>query len=633
MNARIPSARCLLAQIALVALTMTGCSSVYMKGTPFYKGEYSKPQAAAADRVNLWPLAYYHEPALSVLWPLGEKTDDHIALRPLFSVHKLDQTKREYNLLWPLAQFDFLTQDHRIFPFFWGKGHDAQCPYFVAFPFFWYARDEYLALFPLLIHSYGCGPRSTHVLWPLFHSESGAGESGWRAWPLVGSYQHGSKGYRFLLWPLCNEWRDGDEVLRLALPLYYSKHEKDEGWSLLLPLYWRCYDEKRSLLISPIYARGRKGDRRWEVVFPLYFRSRKREKSKILTPLFGKFTYRNRTVWILSPLATSLTEKTSGRSVWFLAPLIHVEKKWNHWKHHVLPLYYYDGGERTFVSLPVSWKKGDGRGFLGVLGPLFFRKYSGGGNDRQTFAPFPLVSFYNQHGHEGFWVWPFFSRDKSKKGAKGYALWPLFHYRFHPKKTKVTVFPLFTAKRTVSSYKREDETTRRILRKSLWCFPTFWLKRHEESLKKPAAEVAEKKAHGSNRLWPFWHYRFRGKDLKEFCILGWLYDYKHKIHRPAEHDRLTSMATLPPSPPQAVRQRLKEKPVDYVRSRVLWRLMHYERVDHHSTLDIFPFITWDRNTDTKFRKFSFAWRFFRYERDDEGRLKLDLLFIPVCRGK
>ena len=32
---------------------------------------------------HLWPLVYYRDPALSVLWPIGEKTDEHFAIRPL----------------------------------------------------------------------------------------------------------------------------------------------------------------------------------------------------------------------------------------------------------------------------------------------------------------------------------------------------------------------------------------------------------------------------------------------------------------------------------------------------------------------------------------------------------------------
>ena len=103
-----------------------------MKGTPFYTGEYGIRQGHVEDRVNVWPLLYYREPALSIAWPFIEKTDEHIALRPVFSVYGLDDAERVYNVLWPLGQFDFQHDRHRIFPAFWGE--DYAC----LFPLYWH---------------------------------------------------------------------------------------------------------------------------------------------------------------------------------------------------------------------------------------------------------------------------------------------------------------------------------------------------------------------------------------------------------------------------------------------------------------------------------------------------------------
>ena len=58
-------------------LVLTGCSTAAMKGTPFYTGEYPVREGPAADRVNLWPLAYYRAPALSVLWPVMDFSLGH----------------------------------------------------------------------------------------------------------------------------------------------------------------------------------------------------------------------------------------------------------------------------------------------------------------------------------------------------------------------------------------------------------------------------------------------------------------------------------------------------------------------------------------------------------------------------
>ena len=69
---------------------------------------------------------------------------------------------------------------------------------------------------------------------------------------------------------------------------------------------------------------------------------------------------------------------------------------------------------------------------------------------------------------------------------------------------------------------------------------------------------------------------------------------------------------------------------DYVRSRVLWRMWHYERSGDDVSVDVFPAITYDRR-GKEFRKVSFLWRLFRYERAGRAR-KVDVLFIPVLRS-
>jgi len=209
---------CCLTVFAL--LSLVGCSTVYMKGTPFYTGEYEKTDGSAEKRVNVWPLLYYRKPALSVLWPLGEVTDDHVAARPLVAVYKLDKDERQWRFLWPLAQFDFDTDEHRIFPAFWWDGG------FTVFPVLWYGRDDYCHLLPLWMHSKGSGGHDTWALWPIFRLKQEEDERGFHFWPLVGSYKEEDGSYNFAMWPLCQRWRDGDDSLLLT-PLWSSRTEGD----------------------------------------------------------------------------------------------------------------------------------------------------------------------------------------------------------------------------------------------------------------------------------------------------------------------------------------------------------------------------------------------------------------------
>ena len=105
---------------------LCGCATSPMKSTPFYDGKSGCYTGRVEDRLNLWPVGYYREPALSVLWPIFSLTDDHLAVRPIYSQYRQggkDSGYDEFNFLWPFCQFDTKHDEHRIFPFCWGEDH------------------------------------------------------------------------------------------------------------------------------------------------------------------------------------------------------------------------------------------------------------------------------------------------------------------------------------------------------------------------------------------------------------------------------------------------------------------------------------------------------------------------------
>ena len=116
---------------------MAGCATKEMKSTPFYEGHDVTYTGAPEDRVNLWPLAYWREPVGSVLWPMFSFSDDHFAIRPLYSHYG-----SEHNFLWPFGQYDTASREGRVFPVLWGEH------YFDVFPVVWNHRDFH-SLFPL----------------------------------------------------------------------------------------------------------------------------------------------------------------------------------------------------------------------------------------------------------------------------------------------------------------------------------------------------------------------------------------------------------------------------------------------------------------------------------------------------
>ena len=543
--------------LGLTALLGTGCGTTYMKGTPLYTGEYSQPQGPPEERINLWPLAYYHEPALSVLWPLGEKTDDHVALRPLFSVYKLDRDEHEYNVLWPIGQFDFDTSDHRIFPFFW-SGTDSRDKYFVAFPevwwfedakailpfiwwdegfsvfpLAWYQKDEFFHVFPLWLDSEGAGGRDTHVLWPIFRRQNETHRKGFRVWPLLGHYKDSDGSTRdYALWPLCHRFRDdkNDETTKIAFPLYLQHTDGDDG-------FW----------LTPL------------ALLPLYYQSRDAasETERFLTPLVGRSKSPDASQWYVLPLLSSVAWGEGKKEVWMLAPVSRF--RWGDGKvqNHVFPLYAYDRERKMLLTPLVSWQNDKQDRFLNLLGLL--AHYSRTASDRRAFYVLPPLT-----------------------GAQWRKDGDLTHLR---------MLPIF-------SWSGEGE------RESLWIAP--WM--HFESSPN----------HGENSFFPIWSYDRHLWNIKgqrrqsvDFRLLGWLYDYR---------SRQTA--------PTAIAMDTQE---EYVRARILWRLMHYERIKDRRSLDLFPFITYDRDKGSEFKKISFVWRLFRYERDRAGNVDMDVLFFPLRR--
>ena len=54
-------------EIAVFALMLSGCATQGMKSTPFYEGKDVQYVGDAADRVNLWPVAYWRNPVGSAV--------------------------------------------------------------------------------------------------------------------------------------------------------------------------------------------------------------------------------------------------------------------------------------------------------------------------------------------------------------------------------------------------------------------------------------------------------------------------------------------------------------------------------------------------------------------------------------
>jgi hypothetical protein len=114
----------------------------------------------------------------------------------------------------------------------------------------------------------------------------------------------------------------------------------------------------------------------------------------------------------------------------------------------------------------------------------------------------------------------------------------------------------------------------------------------------------------SNGFFPVWSYSARknlesGRIDSGGSLLFWLFDSKYEKYPERDHE--------------------------YQRKRVLWRLYHYEKLNGDVSVDMFPFITYDKRTNGN-KRFSFMWRLFSYQKKENG-LKVHVLFIPFGKGK
>ncbi len=565
-----------IAAAAVLCLLGNGCATAEMKGTPFYTGEYSKRRGPAEQRVNGWPLLYYRAPALSVLWPVFELTDDHAAVRPLFSVYGLDESTREYNVLWPLAQFDRRKGESHVFPVFWASNH------FVLFPAYWHFG-----------HPWGTNG-GTDALFPLWIvKRKDTNELGvWALWPLVHYGNNKKAGVETsMAFPLYWHERNRKGSL-LVSPLWIKGEEARGQWRSLVPLFYQSSNEARSVLVTPLWAKGRSGTNDWNAIVPIAYW----DHDTILSSLWAHWEKDGRETYLAPWLFSWATRQPERTDLWLAAAMAHASWGEKGSSHYVLPFYYRDATNGTLLTPLCGWS-----------------------DSGDYFYPLTPLAGVRTGNHSGSWLFPIYShtRDKTSGDLNDHFL-ITGGYSKTKSRTHAYFYPVFS----FSDYgplESTPETSRRYAHygTEFWCLPFCWTK--NESRVRPSGNAADaplvRTYHRTHGVFPLWTYAKQSTPAQDResvngSALAWLYDYKYDTHfgRSGNAPRTN----------------------DYTRARVCWRLWHYERLNGEVNVDVFPGFTYDRKADG-FEKTSFLWRFFRYERDRAGAKRLDLFFVPVKR--
>ena len=414
-------------KILVATSLLGGCAMKEFSSTPLYSGHEVKFTGRVEDRVNLWPLGYWREPVGSIAWPLISWGDDHLALRPVWSQYKQrgGDEYDEFNLFWPIGQFDTRHDDYRFFPFFWGDMKKKD-PYFCLFPLLWW-NDEFAGVFPIFWDNED-GGGTGFCVFPLFWSETTPSGSLWNTlWPLY-YYESHPKSDK-------NIPSDSSEFWALAYLVGYNRHDGKFTDHRLLPFYVWDRGDFYSLPYASYRSGGRNKNRvllglagcdsttdgeymkSW--LFPLYYHDR----DEFVTPLFGKAKDSS---WLLPVyyddkdlFLTALFGKTKDAD-WLIPFYYHDEdlfltplggKAGN--ANWVLPLYWRDS--ENFASLPYIEKRGkDGEIDSAFSLPLL----SGYDRDHKT-GDRLLYMFLGLGGHVwndktggASWVFPLFYSDR-----------------------------------------------------------------------------------------------------------------------------------------------------------------------------------------------------------------------------
>ena len=583
------------AVVALAALAVAaGCKTKEMSSTPFYEGDEGIYTGRAEDRVNLWPLAYWREPACSVAWPIVSFSDDHFALRPLYSQYRQGGRGApydEYNTLWPLCQADFADGDYRAFPFFWGEG------YFAFFPLALLKVDTTI-VFPLMMN----GSCSEGCLFPLVWWTRERGERAFTLFPL---YSYSWTPERMRLWGACglfgNHRPDTGEHAHWILPFYYanrtglysvpwSRVESFDGdvvdayvcglggrttsggayrSSWAAPFYY--HDEEK--LITPLF--GKSADSDW--VMPLYYRD---GHSFFTLPYASWDNPETETRGFLSaPLLTWATWSTNScRSSWgTLGGLVSANSNATGERHGswAFPLYYGDAG-KSFVSLPYGWIGGGTPQTNTWWATPLVGTRSG---DRTGWWAFPLCDIWKDADFDGLYTLP-------KEGMLSGDIAAGSRFRAEDRMDIL----LTCYSKVASGWRGYGVESNRFEVASSRQFGTLILSGWETT-RRVKYDMATRK-------------KLSDAEKSEASLMWMLYTYGR------DADVLSGRHVK--------------------RHNVLWKLWDWEERDGDVRLDAFPGFAYDAKSDG-YVKASLLWRLFRYERSPVADAAVDVLFIPVWR--
>lgn len=459
--------RAALAITLLAALLAAGgCSSHSLKGSPLWDDDYRPDDnvevAPAEDRINVWPLFYYRDPAFSILWPFITVTDEGHSAYPIYEYLREDD-RLGIGVLhpWIPAFSEVRSEDG-----FWRVAHvahDREDGMTTALPLFHRNREFFWSL-----------PYSTN----LGDTEDFRGVLG----PLFFVRESGKSRMAYFPFPLAGTWWD-DSAGAQALPLFY--YNRPDGTDdpayianvggLLFHRNYRKADRHHGFALFPLIHFGRNGSTRWHGTLPLWhWKTDGRDAGHFYSALYAETHSGDDHTRVVPPLLGIDRKQGDRRWTSLPYPLVHRIRRGDDGGLTVFPLfssYRRADGTGRFLSLPYSRETGKWSNVLGpvyhhatrengwsttALWPLF--RSTRDGDDRSSYL-FPLW-YARSTANSRTIVSPFYARStandadfraiplllsgqvRSGEGRYTSVLFPFFHH-YRDEDTRVGgLFPL-----------------------------------------------------------------------------------------------------------------------------------------------------------------------------------------------
>ena len=352
-------------------------------------------------------------------------------------------------------------------PFFWHSGGEGFGTTVVAT---WYRRTA------PGIHDTGLAPlwfyakndaRSITVVPPLLlYRRRGFDNDSTFLWagPVLHSREKDVR-HRTVVFPLWWSGHEMDSSYTILLPLFwhFANRKTDSAWSLAGPFFWSSQGKESTVGVLPIawYSNSPDSSTGSFGLMPLFFRSHGPGRSELLTLLGGFSTTPVSSLWYVGPVLSQDSPESRFR---MLAPLwFRHENKATETVTQVIPPLLSvsrtnpEGGLTTFLAL--FWRYRDIASSTTIGFPLYYDFHE---KHQSRFSIFiPLVARYQRDSDQNvYWIAPLFYRHTTPTDATTVAF-PLWWDWKRGQNTTSVLFPFY------AHWKRPGY-------QSTYVFPTYY---------------------------------------------------------------------------------------------------------------------------------------------------------------